>query len=287
MPMPPAGASMWRRADAPATRAGHRPAGPSPASRPGPRSTPGPPVRGAPRRQRAARGPPRRRPPRRGHAPAGAGLRTLPGAMPVAVVEGAEPGLLRSWRDGGGAVWRAEVVAEGERPAYDAFVCGSARGHPLQLWSWGGGQARRRLDAAAPRAAAGRPPRGGGEPGREAGGRLRPPALAGPPRTRRRAGRPRGGPALAGPAGVGRAPRGRGPALRPGVAAGGGAAAARRRSAAPAAAPGVVPRRPGAPARSRLPAQFVRLCAHQAARPPPAFPCRVPPAPPDWGTQSK
>lgn len=72
-----------------------------------------------------------------GHAPASTDLRTLTGAMPVAVVEGAEPGLVRSWRDGGGAVWRAEVVAEGERPAYDAFVRGSVRGHPLQLWSWG------------------------------------------------------------------------------------------------------------------------------------------------------
>ncbi len=38
---------------------------------------------------------------------------------------------------GRGAAWRLRPVPPEERAAYDAFVEGHARGHPLQLWSWG------------------------------------------------------------------------------------------------------------------------------------------------------
>jgi len=46
-------------------------------------------------------------------------------------------GAIRAWRGGDGSAWRAGLVEEEGRRAYDAFVRASPRGHPLQLWSWG------------------------------------------------------------------------------------------------------------------------------------------------------
>lgn len=34
-------------------------------------------------------------------------------------------------------MWRVHLAGEDDRKRYDAFVRGSDRGHPLQLWSWG------------------------------------------------------------------------------------------------------------------------------------------------------
>ena len=44
---------------------------------------------------------------------------------------------IRAWRSGDGGQWRATLLSEDGHEAFDAFVRGSPRGHPLQLWSWG------------------------------------------------------------------------------------------------------------------------------------------------------
>lgn len=44
---------------------------------------------------------------------------------------------MHTWRSGEGTSWRALEASPADRPRYDAFVRGCARGNPLQLWSWG------------------------------------------------------------------------------------------------------------------------------------------------------